>query len=72
MRCLLILVICLSLHSAVRAQHDGARDAVRLIANEKYQQVDSTLQKKKPFAGDAESNFVQTHVPDMELARTSN
>ena len=59
MRCLLILVICLPLNSAARAQHDGARDAVRLIANEKYEQVDLTLQKKKPFAGDAESNFVQ-------------
>ena len=59
MRSLLMLIVCLSLHPAAMAQHDGARDAVRLIANEKYKQVDSTLQKKKPFAGDAESAFVQ-------------
>lgn len=53
------LAALLVLSSSAFAQHDGARDAVRHIANGKFGRVDETLQKKKPFAGDAESAFVK-------------
>ncbi len=45
--------------SLALAQHDGARDSVRHIASGKFDQVDKTLGNKKPFAGEAESAFVQ-------------
>lgn len=45
--------------STAYAQHDGARDAVKHIANGKFQVVEETLEKKKPFAGEAESAFVE-------------
>ena len=41
------------------AQHDGARDAVQQIALGKFEKVDQILEKKKPFAGEAESAFVK-------------
>ncbi len=55
---LFVIAVCVFAAPTV-AQHDGARDAVRHIANGKFDQVDATLEKKKPFAGDAESAFVQ-------------
>ena len=59
MRSIAILIaVCVSA-APTSAQHDGARDAVRHIASGKFDQVDATLEKKKPFAGDAESAFVQ-------------
>lgn len=59
MRSLSVILFFFAGTASACAQHDGARDAVRQIANAKYGQVDSTLQKKKPFAGEAESLFVQ-------------
>ncbi|MCG8651318.1 MAG: hypothetical protein MI861_15875, partial [Pirellulales bacterium] len=56
---MLVLVTCLAKAPVLHAQHDGARDSVRHIANGKFGQVQSTLQKKKPFAGQAESAFVE-------------
>ena len=41
------------------SQHDGARNSVKLIAEGKFEKVNETLRKKKPFAGDAESRFVE-------------
>ncbi|MGC6551230.1 MAG: alkaline phosphatase D family protein [Rubripirellula sp.] len=41
------------------AQHDGARDSVQQIALGKFEKVDQILEKKKPFAGEAESAFVK-------------
>lgn len=43
----------------VHAQHDGARDSVQQIALGQFDKVDAVLQKKKPFAGEAESAFVK-------------
>ncbi|NNE00127.1 MAG: alkaline phosphatase [Pirellulaceae bacterium] len=57
-RILIALFVC-SLPGTIHAQHDGARDSVRLIADGKFQKVDKTLEDKKPFAGEAESAFVQ-------------
>ncbi|MEM1067456.1 MAG: alkaline phosphatase D family protein [Planctomycetota bacterium] len=59
MRCYFAIVALLFTYASAFAQHDGARDSVRLIADGKYDQVDKTLEKKKPFAGDAESAFVR-------------
>ena len=42
-----------------RGQHDGARDSVRHLVDKKFEKVAETLEKKKPFAGDAESAFVE-------------
>jgi alkaline phosphatase D len=56
----LILSTCFSLQpSVLHAQHDGARDSVRLIANGKFARVTQTLNKKNPFAGESESLFVE-------------
>ncbi len=59
--CTSALLFCslIGLSTAVHAQHDGARDAVRHIANGKFGLVAETLQNKKPFAGEAESAYVE-------------
>lgn len=53
----LCMYLCTSL--PLHGQHDGARDAVRQIVDGKYRQVASTLENKQPFAGEAESRFVE-------------
>ena len=60
MRLLIFAAVILFLPAFVSAQHDEARDAVRLIASGKYDQVDKTLNKpKQPLAGQAEFHFVR-------------
>ena len=52
-----LLILLFPIHLV--AQHDGARNAVQLIAQGKFQQVEKALAKKNPFAGKAESSFVE-------------
>ncbi len=60
MRTVIFLITISILSSPAFAQHDEARNAVRLIAAGKYQQVEKTLSKpKNPLAGNAELHFVK-------------
>ena len=59
MRLILWATVSFGIAAVGQAQHDGARDAVRHIASGRFDQVEKTLQKKRPFAGEAESAFVQ-------------
>ena len=53
-------LLLLILPSMLFGQHDEARNAVKLVAEGKYDQVDKTLLKPKtPLAGEAELKFVQ-------------
>jgi len=54
-----VIAAGLGFGSSAFAQHDGARDSVKLIVNGKYDQVAETLKNTKPFAGEAESAFVE-------------
>ncbi|MDF1811036.1 MAG: alkaline phosphatase D family protein [Verrucomicrobiales bacterium] len=58
MRNLSLCIFLLTFTQAI-GQHDGARNAVQFIAKGQFDKVSDTLTNKKPFAGEAESRFVE-------------
>lgn len=60
MRILALLFVSTLIPTQLFAQHDGARNSVQLIAKGKYDQAAKAIKNnKKPFAGVAESHFVE-------------